>query len=200
MGNRDFKPLGVQRAPERIEVRPKPQRTPTRFPQKPRMYAKLDKPEQQGGPGEPPPGFVMPSTSITEWKAFWAIWKALNAPGEPRNGPWMGPVTGEFEYQSYALGGRRQLGGAVVDFLVRSTDIPLGIRIVTEYFHIFAGEEKRAADFAQAIELGKVMQVIDVYDYEFLNLDPQGLVVYFKQAMGLIKSNPIASGTARRNR
>lgn len=195
-----FKPPGMIKAPERVEVRPTPLRTVTRIPQKPRMYQKLAKPTIEGGPGEPPPNFLMPSTSRTEWLAFWATWKATGAPGDPRNGPFMGPVTGEFEYQSYALGGRRQLGGAVVDFLIRTTDIPIGCRIVTEYFHIFADVQKREADFSQALELGKVMQVVDVYDYEFLNLDPQALVVYFKQAYGMIKSNPISAGTARRNR
>lgn len=195
-----FQPIGPPKAPKKMEIRPKPMRTVSRIPTGPRMYRKLDDPQIEGGPGEPPPGFVTPTTSKTEWVAFWATWKATNAPGDPRKGPWTGPPTGEFAYQSWELGGRKQLGGAVVDLVIYTQDIPIGCRIVTEYFHIFAGAQKAAMDLTQAIELGRSMTVVDVYDYEFLPLDAQGLVIYFKQAYGMIKSNPISSATARRNR
>lgn len=197
-----IKPLGPPKAAEKINVRPKPLRTTTRIPTGPKMYRKAAKPEFGSGPGEPPPGFVTPTTSKSEWLVYWAIWKALDVPGNVRQGPFNGPGTGEFEYQSWQMGGRSSLGGAVVDFLIfpYGSGSPIGVRVQTEYFHIFAGSNKIASDEIQLALLSRNMTVVDVFDYEFIHLNPEDLVIYFKRSLGLLRGSPIAAGTARRNR
>ena len=38
----------------------------------------------KGGPGDPPPGFVVGQTSATEWVIYWAMSKVFGQPDDPR--------------------------------------------------------------------------------------------------------------------
>lgn len=56
----------------------------------------------------------------------------------------------DFQYQAARLGGRQELGGAVLDFLV----VPnIGINVQGVYFHYEQGAGKVAFDKAQAVHL-----------------------------------------------
>ena len=169
------------------------------------MYAQPRKPREIGGPGEPPPGFVTPPTSATEWVAYWGLWRALGVKGDPRESgpPFMGAPTGEFAYQSFEMGGRMQAGGAVVDYVVYSAPggVPIGIRLVTEYFHLYAGSDKIMSDALQKDYLSREMIVVDLLDSEILGVPPSAVIIKIKQILNMIPSqNPITAGTVHRNR
>jgi hypothetical protein len=154
------------------------------------------------GPGEPPPGFINGQNSLTEWVAYWALFKIYGqSTDDPRRSPFYG-LYPYFQYQSSELGGfTRALGSAVVDFVVFLGRTTLGIRIQTERFHIFTDNRKQASDSLQRAQLeASGMQVIDVYDVDLLPIaDGQKAVVTMKRAVGLLESpNPLVSGTAYR--
>lgn len=158
----------------------------------------------RGGPGDPPPGFLVVTNSITEWYVYWSCFKALNIPLNPRDtGPPFEGVADYFQYQKPMLGGRSLPGGAVPDFVIlrTRTGIPVILRVVTEYWHIFTTNAKQSADELQKQRLEDEVDVVDLYDYQFMH-DPTGsaCVVAIKNAAGLIYSlDPLAAGTARRN-
>jgi hypothetical protein len=197
-------PPKLKPASRRDVQRPKPMRTFTRIPQGPRMYRQPTKPVVQGGPGEPPIQFLDPSLhgSATEWIVYWALAKIFNNPKDPRVGPYIGG-TPDWEYQKYAMGGRSRAGGAVIDFAVYTVPggKPIGLRLATEFFHFFAGSAKIASDEIQKELLSRDFDIADIQDYEITG-DPTGqaAIIKVKQALGLIASNPITLGVARRNR
>lgn len=194
-------PLG---APEKLRLNAPRIRTFTRIPKGPRMYQVPKNPLFAGGPGEPPPGFLDPTLhgSKTEWLIFWALARIFSNPPDPRQGPYVGGPP-DWTYQKYAMGGRN-LGGAVIDFVVNSPPmgIPTGIRIGTEYFHFAAPPGKQAEDEHQFALLSRSMNIVDINDFEFL-ADPTGeaAIIRVKEALGLIRRpDPIQTGTTRRNR
>lgn len=194
----------IKQASRRDVVRPRPLRTATRIPKGPRLYQQPTKPVVHGGPGDPPPGFLDPTLhgSATEWIVYWALAKILKNPDDPRKGPFVGGPP-DWEYQKYAMGGRSRAGGAVIDFVVYTAPggKPIGLRVATEYFHFFAGPDKVASDEIQKELLSREFDIVDINDYE-ITADPTGqaAVIKVKQALGLIYSNPITLGVARRNR
>lgn len=191
------------RPPKRIAVPVPKFRSQTKVPTGPRMYRQPAKPVIEGGPGEPPAGFLDPHYhgSRSEWPIYWGLWKALDVYGNPRYPPYDGAPDGSFGYQKAELGGRRQLGGAVADFIVYPppTGQILLIRVQTQFFHLQGGPQTVSSDELQRLALGRENNVIDVYDRDFLHLDGKALVVYVKRVLGLIQSvNPLTAGLSTR--
>ena len=170
-----------------------------------RTYQYNHEGEIRGGPGDPPPDFLVATNSITEWYVYWGMFKALEIPFDPRKSgpPFMGWMP-DFAYQLPMQGGRTLPGGAVPDFVVYRTwtGVPVIIRVVTEFFHIFTSNAKQVSDAFQKQRLEDEVDVIDVYDSDFTH-DPTGQAVIqvLKRAVGLIeRGDPLRAGTAMRNR
>jgi hypothetical protein len=168
----------------------------------PAYLVKANIPQMGSGPGEPPPGFVTPTTSATEWYVYWALAKIYEDPLDPRQGPFFGRKL-KWGYQ-IGLDGGRSAGGAVVDFLI--DEVPsgkrLGIRVVTQYFHLGQGSGKIAQDETQKANLMKYIDVYDLYDTEVLD-DRTGekSIIATKKALSMIhSSDPIFAGDAPPNR
>lgn len=181
--------------------RPKPLRkVPTR-PMGPRIYRLGQKPRRaDGGPGEPPIGFVTPHTSKTEWVVYWAMAKVLGTPLNPRKPPFTGGSN--WQYQKSVGGGRRVRGGQVLDFVVFSGVKSIGIRVETERFHIFTNATTHAYDFYLRTHAVGVDEVVAIYDSDFLG-DTSGraaCAVVARAVKGEQDPNPIRLGTARRIR
>ena len=153
-----------------------------------------------GGYGEPPAGFVVGQTSITEWIVYWSLAKIYDDPKDPRIPPYFGGR--DWSYQ-VPKGGKwvRALGSAVVDFIVYQGNTALAIRVQTEHFHIFTDNRKQANDAMQRVNLSADdLTVLDLYDTELLG-DPSGqkAIVNIKRLLGQIERiNPMISGTAMR--
>lgn len=68
----------------------------------------------------------------------------------------------DFEFQAPILGGRSVAGGAVADFLIRTTAPGLVIRVQGEFFH-FAAEDVEEADIFQRLSLeSEGFMVVDI--------------------------------------
>lgn len=157
-------------------------------------------PARQTGPGEPPPGFISATTSRSEWVFYWALAKAFNDPRDPRLPPFWGGR--DWAYQIAFQGGRREPGGAVVDYLIYLPGETIGVRLQTERFHIAVGPEKQAYDEAQFNNLSRYLTVRDVYEQDFLG-DRSGAAavrVAVETIGGRGRMSPIRSGTYRRVR
>jgi hypothetical protein len=179
-------------------------RTFSQFPRGPQRYKYSVDEDVRGGPGEPPLGFLVATNSVTEWMVYWGMFPALNIGMDARkSGPPFIGVPGFFTYQTPMLGGRSLPGGAVPDFVIERTrtGIPVIIRVVTEFWHIFTTNAKQTADMLQKQRIDDEADVVDVYDYTFTG-DPTGQAVIqvIKSAAGLIElPDPMRSGVARRN-
>jgi len=144
-------------------------------------------PKPQGGPGNPPAGFVGGTTSLTEWYVYWALTKIL------------GPEGDSWAYQNSYQGGRHIPGGSVVDFVVYQPMKTLLIRVQTFRFHFTLGSQKQAYDVEQYYALSDLpgYRVIDVYEQDFID-DPTGgkvLKVMIDALNGEEHANPLAFGT-----
>ena len=195
------RPPGINQAP----ARPKPIRTFSRQPKGPRLFQQKAKPDAVGGPGDPPLAFLDPTLhgSATEWIVYWALAKIFNTPKDPRQGPYIGGPP-DWVYQKWVLGGRSSPGGAVIDFVVNTTQLsrPVGLRLVTEFFHLYAGPNKIASDRLQMELVSREMDVVDIIDFEITgDRTGQTAIVRIKEALGFIqRPDPIRAGTVRRNR
>lgn len=169
-------------------------------------FLQLDKRARlEGGPGEPPPGFLSFTTSKDEWYVYWGMAKVFNDPPYPRKPPYTGGV--RWRYQKAIDGGRRVSGGAVVDFVVgddltgeRLYRERIGIRVQTERFHVYALQRIKAYDLNQAFQLSKQMRVIDLYSQDFIK-DPTGNAIVrllHDTLAGTSSRNPATSATATR--
>jgi hypothetical protein len=76
------------------------------------------------------------------------------------------PFFGGLEW-GYQIGDR-ELGGAVVDFIVYLPGEIVGIRLVTEFFHSAGGPTKEASDVGQVLSLGKWMTVKDLNSIDII--------------------------------
>lgn len=158
-------------------------RTPTAIPRGPRMYQPPPSKGFKGGPGDPPPGFVIGQTSATEWVIYWAMSKVFGQPQDPRQAPFFGAPN----IWGFQIGGREQ-GQSVIDFVVypqpRSRNLRYAFRIMTEYFHNYADAETQAYDLMQLWRLSEYNVVVDLYDYEFMSdLTGQAPIVLIKRAL-----------------
>lgn len=152
------------------------------------------------GPGEPPPGFVGPTTSKSEWWLYWASAKVFNDPKDPRQQPyWGGEAWG---YQVAANGGRHVPGGAVVDFIYYLPGEVIGVRLQTYRYHETAGPTVTAYDRAQLASLARWMTIKDVFEQDIMQ-DSTGESACRRLVEvlgGKKRIGPAASGTTRRVR
>lgn len=96
-----------------------------------------------------------------------------------------------------------QAGGAVVDYVAYTVPgaQPIGIRLVTEYFHLYAGSDKIMSDAIQKDYLARDMIVVDLLDSEILGVPPSAVIIKIKQILNMTPSqNPITGGTVHRNK
>lgn len=179
-------------------------RVPAALPSGPRMYKPVPLDEQpiSSGPGQPPGGFLQPSTSLSEWYIYWGLSRLFNNPPDPRQPPFYGGWP-DWGYQSALYGGRHGPGGAVADFLVYNPGSPKNtvvLRVVTEYWHLYTPNAKHASDEMQKLALSAEYTVIDVYDFDFIN-DPSGqeTIITLKNVLGFVeRPNPLWLGTSIR--
>lgn len=172
---------------------------PPAMPTGPRMYRPLplDQQDVVQGPGEPPPGFVTPRTSKTEWYVFWGLATIFKNPADPRQPPFLGGWP-DWTYQ-HAIDD----AGAVIDFVVNNPGKSMNsvaLRVVTEYWHLYTSAQKQATDEMQKEALSAYYTVIDLYDFDFIN-DPTGAatIVTLKNVLGMIeRPNPLWLGTSIR--
>lgn len=156
-------------------------------------------PQTQGGPGEPPPGFVGAHTSATEWMVYWAIAKLKDDPHEPRQPPFTGGR--DWAYQMDDATGRVP-GGQVLDFAVQWGTQVVGLRIDTERWHIFASPEVHARDDYLRTHTTAVDRVLSLWDQDFV-ADPTGkqVIAVVQDALkGVQRPNPTVTGRAARVR
>lgn len=165
----------------------------------PRLYALQQEPEHLGPPGEPPPGFVTPKTSATEWPPYWGLARIFGTPKADmlRRGPFIGgpPI---WTYQAYVDANAGK--SANIDFVVwnpypRGT--PIAIRIQTEFFHNFASNDTQVFDILHKERLSRGFAVVDIYDFDYMR-DGTGaaIIVLLKDALGMIE-RPSAIRTGR---
>lgn len=188
-------------------ARPIGLRRPATVPQGPRLFSRPEK--RIAGAGDPPPGFVGPTTSASEWIVYTAFAKVLRDPPDPRKPPFFGGR--DWSYQIGILGTyTRQLGSAVVDFVYYGPRERIFIRLQTERFHEAFGPAQQAYDVIQRALLGQQGIVRDIWESSFLYADPtadsplhsdavlQAACIQVKNALGLIeKGSPITLGTSR---
>jgi len=179
-------------------------RRPPAIPTGPRMYKPipLDQQPITQGPGQPPPGFLVPSNSITEWMCYWGLARIFQNPVDPRQGPFYGGWP-DWAYQTAVDGGRQGPGGSVVDFVIYNpgkSSNTIALRIVTEYWHLYAPNAKQASDEMQREALESEYTVIDLYDFDFINdLTGQATILTLKNVLGFTeRPNPLYVGTTIR--
>lgn len=190
----------------RRPVRPPRMRTFPVLPRGPRLYRQSPGSDRMSGPGEPPPGFVTPTTSATEWIVYWAISKVLKFPKNPRQGPFTG-WPGLWSYQTPFEGGRAIRGGQVIDFIIESPSTNYGtvaIRVQTERYHLFTDERKRAKEVILQARVGRHVRIEDIFEQDIVGKgkeDGQAAVLDIKRILyGGSVSNPLKAGSARRIR
>ena len=175
-------------------------RTETRIPKGPKLFHQ--DPKHLGGPGKPPPHFVVGQTSASEWNFYWALAKVYGNPPDPRQPPFYGGFP-DWGYQVSAAGPyRRSPGSAVVDFVVYTARETIGIRLQTIRFHYVTDAEKQAFDALQRFTLEAHMRVVDVQEEDVLG-DETGAkyIVTAKRAIGLVfPLDPIVAGVDPRRK
>jgi hypothetical protein len=176
--------------PQGLPPRP---RVPTRLPTGPKRYRGGR--EVVAGPGEPPPGFVRPTTSKTEWFVYWALWKIFGTPRDAREGPFFGGPP----FWAYQEGTGGDGTRSKPDFTVYRPR-RLIIRVQTEFRHLFTDNAKQAYDRLQRVAQSNHNTVVDLYDFRFINdKTGQAVIIETKAAIGLIeRPDPIVAGTALR--
>ena len=159
------------------------------------------------GPGEPPEGFVVPTShnSKTEWLIYWALATLLDDPKDPRQPPFNGSRTGQWVVQIFEQGGRVP-GGSVTDFAVQTPTGWIGIRVDSERWHTMAGPNQQIRDLFLKTHVKSLQKVITVYEQHFIeDSGPQGTGqavcrVVALALKGIELPNPIRAGTAYRVR
>lgn len=193
--------IGQRRRP----TRPPRMRTIPTIPRGPRLYRQRPGADRMSGPGEPPPGFITFTNSITEWWIYWAISKVLGQPRDPRQGPFIG-APGLWSYQAPFEGGRAVRGGQVIDFIIESPSTNYGtvaIRIQTERYHVFTDTSKRAKEVILQARVARHTRIVDIFEQDFMmgpnSQSGQAAVLEVKRAIyGGRASDPLRAGTARR--
>lgn len=176
---------------------------PPKLPTGKKMYTPIPLDQQiiTQGPGTPPQGFLGPYNSVTEWYIYWALSRIFHNPPEFRKAPFEGGWP-DWQYQKAWNGGRDSPGGSVIDFVILSPahEGDIALRVVTEYWHLFANAEKHASDDEQRYFLEDDFILKDVYDQDFIN-DPSGqaAIITCKNVCSLLeRPNPNWIGTAIR--
>lgn len=202
---RPFQPYRAPKPP-RPGRPPRPVSRPTALPAGQNIIKRMRNiNDQRGGIPfmEPPPGFVSATTSAEEWGGLYhPLAIIFNDPPDPRKPPYWGGTTGVWEYQSMQLGGRSRPGGAVVDAVVYTATGPIGLRLVTEYWHYGKGSRVQANDAQQILNLQRsgYMQMVDIFSQDVIE-DASGAtaIQVIKDAIGGIqRPDPLQAGVVRR--
>lgn len=197
---------GLIKPPNRRRpVRPPRLSSMSAIPRGPKLYH-IPWEQRKGttGPGEPPAGFVSPTTSVVEWHVYWALSKVLGVPKEPRKGPFIG-YPGSWAYQQAYEGGRSRTGGGqVIDFVIEPNPLtdgqPIALRIQTEHYHIFTDSLKQSYEQLLRSRLSAHYITRDLFEQNFL-FDPTGqaVVIAVKNALrGVVEPNPVRGGNPLR--
>lgn len=104
-----------------------------KFPVFPGRIAGMQKPEPINEVPPKPADFLGPDD---EWRVYW----------------WLTKHNVAFEYQASVMGGRKQLGGLVPDFLITDRMPPLAINVQGQYWH-FGNSGLAAANLMTKIQL-----------------------------------------------
>ena len=118
----------------------------------------------------PPAGFLNShkgTISSEEWMVYAAISLVKRDPPNPRQPPFTGGVT--WQYQAPLGGGRLTRGGQVCDFLISATSYssPICMRLQTAWHDVLAGPQKIQQDlFLKTHSQG--IKVIDIYSKDFV--------------------------------
>lgn len=194
------------RAPSarRRPVRPPRLRSFAVLPTGPRLYRINKGSDIRSGFGDPPPGFITPHTSASEWLIYCALAAVLKFPKDPRKGPFIG-YPGLWEYQANLEGGRARRGGQVPDFVVSPVGTGYGeliIRIQTARYHLFAGHRTHAVEDILLARASRYARVADIFEQDFIvgNAvdNAQAAVLEVKKALyGGKSSDPLKANTAR---
>jgi hypothetical protein len=121
--------------------------------------------------------------------------RILDPEKDPRQPPFYGGQ--DWQYQSAELGTySRELGSAVVDFLITLSYPFIVFRIQTFRFHLATDAKKQAYDRIQLNNLSNKFLVVDLYSQDFLSDDTgQAVIIVVKEALGLIRrQNPLSAG------
>ena len=166
----------------------------------PRLLGLAKDPQIIAGPGLPPPGFVGPTTSASEWVLYWALAKVFDDPENPRLPPFLGGR--DWSYQISVEGGRRERGGSVVDMVIFLPGEKIGVRLQTERFHVFAGPKKQSYDLIQEKNLSRFMTIRDVFEQDILPAGDgsKAIAAVVNLLGGRRRISPITSQRARRVR
>lgn len=120
----------------------------------------------------PPNGFVGEWNSMSEWFVYLGLWFVLNEEGDPREPPFDGGY--RFTYQVPLFGGRSNLGGQVIDFIVTLRDgSQIGLYVQSDRWHQEGGPEKEASDLSAQLRATTVMRVAPLLEYDIIR-DPTG--------------------------
>jgi hypothetical protein len=124
------------------------------------------------GPGDPPLGFNTGHTSVGEWYLYWALSRIFEDPDDPRRPPYNGGQ--RWSYQSPIFGGRDELGGLVIDFVVRMPHTrDVAIDLVSGHYHTAGGPERRAIDRARLRAIAQYLEVVQIFEVNLI-LDSTG--------------------------
>lgn len=121
----------------------------------------LAEPTRMDAPGEVPRGIV---ATKPEWCVYWALQRLGKTPGV------------DFSFQSSQQGGRLDLGGAVLDFMLYNPPF-IGINVQGIYWHYQFGGERRAHD-------RMVRLMIESYGYHLIYIDEDDAIrnpIYYTQ-------------------
>lgn len=118
----------------------------------------------------PPPGFLTSrngTVSSEEWMIYAAISLVKKDPPSPRQAPYNGGVT--WQYQAPLGGGRLTRGGQVCDFLISATNYssPICMRLQTAWHDILASPQKIQQDLYLKTH-SQGIKVIDINSKDFV--------------------------------
>lgn len=179
-----FQPVKYIKSNPRIPKVPRQ----TQKPGVPKVFAPAKRTAYKSGPGEPPKGFVIGTTSRSEWYIYWALLKVKGKAGESSWG-----------FQIDAGGGRGTKGGAVIDFVVWDQEPRLAIRVQTERFHEATHNRTHVYDETSKRMLERIgYKVIDVWEVHFITDESgQAAISIVKDALrGIERPSPVTWRTS----
>jgi hypothetical protein len=120
----------------------------------------------------PPNGFVGEWNSLSEWFVYLGLWYILNEEGDPMSPPFDGGY--RFSYQVPAFGGRSNLGGQVIDFIVTLRDgQQIGLYVQSDRYHLLGGPERESQDLGAQLRATAIMRVAPIVEFDIIR-DPTG--------------------------
>lgn len=174
-------------------------RLPTVFPRGPRGIGVTRRRHIVGGPGLPPPGFIIATTSGIEWDWYWASFVVLPTDKDARTPPFTG-IPGLMDYQvADDPLNVRAIGSAVDDFVYHLGTGDVHVRIDTFRYHLETTPQQLARDAYLKLH-GQNADVVTVsaWDVDIIG-DPTGRAACAAVARALSgreRISPVKSGHA----